>query len=39
VAPICGRRAKRFAAVVATVQDLLGAHQDTVVAEAWLRDA
>ncbi len=39
VAPICGRRAKRFAAAVAAVQDLLGAHQDTVVAEAWLRDA
>jgi CHAD domain-containing protein len=39
VAPICGRRAKRFAAAIAAVQDVLGDHQDTVVAEAWLRDA
>jgi CHAD domain-containing protein len=39
VAPVCGRRAKRFAAAIAATQDLLGDHQDTVVAEAWLRDA
>jgi CHAD domain-containing protein len=38
LAPVCGRRAKRFAAAMASVQDLLGDHQDTVVAEAWLRD-
>jgi CHAD domain-containing protein len=37
VAPIYGRRAKRFAAAIAALQDLLGSHQDTVVAEAWLR--
>lgn len=39
VAPVCGRQAKRFAAAIAAIQDLLGDHQDTVVAEAWLRDA
>jgi len=39
VAPIYGRRARRFAAAIAALQDLLGSHQDTVVAEAWLRDA
>jgi CHAD domain-containing protein len=39
VAPIYGRQAKRFAAAIAALQDLLGSHQDTVVAEAWLRDA
>ncbi len=39
LAPICGHRAKRFAAALAAVQDLLGEHQDSVVAEAWLRDA
>ena len=38
VAPVYGRRAKRFAAAIAALQDLLGSHQDTVVAEAWLRD-
>ena len=38
VAPVCGRQARRFAAAVAKVQDILGDHQDTVVAEAWLRD-
>ncbi len=39
IASVCGRRARRFAAAIAGVQDLLGAHQDTVVAEAWLREA
>ena len=39
VAPVCGRQARRFAAAVAAVQDILGDHQDTVVAEAWLRNA
>ena len=38
VAPVCGPQARRFAAAVATVQDILGDHQDTVVAEAWLRN-
>jgi len=37
VAPVCGRQAYRFAAAIAAVQDILGDHQDTVVAEAWLR--
>jgi CHAD domain-containing protein len=37
VAPVCGRQADRFAAAIAAVQDLLGEHQDAVVAEAWLR--
>lgn len=37
VAPLVGDEARRFAAAVASVQDLLGEHQDTVVAEAWLR--
>lgn len=38
VAPVAGHKAGRFAAAVATVQTILGDHQDTVVAEAWLRD-
>jgi CHAD domain-containing protein len=38
VTPVCGRQARRFAAAVAAVQDILGDHQDTVVAEAWLRN-
>jgi len=38
VAPIVGPTAARFAAAVADVQTVLGDHQDTVVAEAWLRD-
>src|SRR6202011_4628614 len=39
VAPVIGRRAIRFADAIAEVQTVLGDHQDTVVAEAWLRDA
>ena len=39
VAPVCGHQATRFAAAVAAVQEILGDHQDTVVAEAWLRNA
>ena len=39
VAPVYGPQARRFAASVAAVQDILGDHQDTVVAEAWLRNA
>lgn len=37
VAPVCGYQADRFAAAIAAVQAILGDHQDTVVAEAWLR--
>ncbi len=37
VAPVFGRQAGRFAAAIAAVQAILGDHQDTVVAEAWLR--
>lgn len=36
--PVCGRPARRFAAAIKELQGLLGDHQDTVVAEAWLRD-
>ena len=39
VAPVCGHQAGRFAAAIAAVQAILGDHQDTVVAEAWLRGA
>jgi CHAD domain-containing protein len=39
VAPIVGPAAGRFAAAVADLQTILGDHQDTVVAESWLRDA
>lgn len=39
VTPIVGEQAARFAAAIADVQTLLGDHQDTVVAETWLRDA
>ncbi len=39
VAPALGHRAKRFAKAVARLQDILGNHQDAVVAAAWLRDA
>jgi CHAD domain-containing protein len=39
VAPIVGPRAARFAAAMADVQTVLGDHQDTVVAESWLRNA
>ena len=37
VAPAIGREAKRFAKRVADVQEMLGEHQDAVVAEEWLR--
>lgn len=36
--PAVGRPAHRFARRVADLQDVLGDHQDTVVAEAWLRN-
>lgn len=38
-APALGRPARRFAAKVEALQDVLGDHQDAVVAEAWLRNA
>ncbi len=38
-AAIVGKRARSFARAVAAVQDVLGAHQDAVVARMWLRDA
>ena len=39
VAPAIGKRARAFAKAIADLQDVLGEHQDAVVAEAWLRDA
>jgi CHAD domain-containing protein len=39
VATAEGRGAARFAKAVARVQTVLGDHQDTVIAESWLRDA
>lgn len=38
VAPAVGTAPKRFARAVADVQDVLGEHQDAVVAGRWLRD-
>ncbi len=38
VAPAIGKGAKRFASKVADLQDVLGEHQDAVVAGQWLRD-
>ncbi|HEY3833327.1 MAG TPA: CHAD domain-containing protein [Acidimicrobiia bacterium] len=39
VAPILGKKADRAADALADLQDVLGAHQDAVVAIAWLSDA
>jgi hypothetical protein len=39
VALVVGRPATRLAAAVEEIQTILGEHQDTVVAEAWLRQA
>jgi CHAD domain-containing protein len=39
VAPAAGRPAARLAAAIADLQTVLGDHQDTIVAEAWLRNA
>jgi CHAD domain-containing protein len=36
VAPVVGKRAREFAKQVADVQDVLGEHQDAVVARTWL---
>jgi CHAD domain-containing protein len=38
-APLVGKKAARLGAALAGLQDVLGAHQDAVVAEAWLRAA
>ena len=38
VTPALGKGAKRFASAVADLQDVLGEHQDAVVAGQWLRD-
>ncbi|HEX2785684.1 MAG TPA: CYTH and CHAD domain-containing protein [Ilumatobacteraceae bacterium] len=39
VAPLYGADARRLAKRIADVQSVLGDHQDTTVAEAWLRQA
>jgi CHAD domain-containing protein len=39
LAPVAGRPARRFASAVEEVQTVLGDYHDTVVAEAWLRNA
>jgi CHAD domain-containing protein len=37
--PLYGKRARAFAEAAVALQDLLGEHQDAVVAERWLREA
>jgi CHAD domain-containing protein len=39
VTPVAGKPAQRLAEALEDVQDVLGEHQDAVVAERWLRDA
>jgi CHAD domain-containing protein len=39
VSPVFGKRAEAFAKAAAGLQDVLGDHQDSVVARAWLREA
>lgn len=39
VEPVVGAPARRFARAMADIQTVLGDHQDTVVAEQWLRGA
>lgn len=39
VVPVVGRPARRFAARIEHVQGVLGDYHDSVVADAWLRDA
>jgi CHAD domain-containing protein len=36
--PVFGKRAREFARALTDVQDVLGEHQDAVVAEQWLRE-
>jgi CHAD domain-containing protein len=38
VAPAVGKQARAFAKAIADLQDVLGEHQDAVVAEQWLRE-
>ena len=38
VAPAVGKPARAFARAMSDLQDVLGTHQDAVVAEQWLRD-
>jgi CHAD domain-containing protein len=38
VAPAVGKQARSFAKAIADLQDVLGEHQDAVVAEQWLRE-
>ena len=37
VAPVLGKRARAVAGAAAELQDVLGEHQDAVLAERWLR--
>jgi CHAD domain-containing protein len=39
VAPVFGKRARAFAEAAVELQDVLGEHQDAVVAGGWLREA
>jgi CHAD domain-containing protein len=39
VVPVFGKRAAAFAKAAADLQDVLGEHQDSAVARAWLREA
>jgi CHAD domain-containing protein len=39
VAPVFGKRARAFAEAAVRLQDVLGEHQDAVVAGVWLREA
>jgi CHAD domain-containing protein len=39
VAPVFGKQARAFARAMKDLQDVLGEHQDAVVAGAWLREA
>jgi CHAD domain-containing protein len=39
VGPVFGKTARKFAETAADLQDVLGEHQDAVVAAAWLREA
>ncbi|MEX0754541.1 MAG: CHAD domain-containing protein [Actinomycetota bacterium] len=36
--PVFGKSARRFAAAAAELQEVLGVHQDAVIATAWLRE-
>jgi CHAD domain-containing protein len=38
VAPVIGKEARAFARAIKDLQDVLGEHQDAVVAEQWLRE-